>query len=234
MLDPFHIANHRLVQRAAKSVLETIPSKISASDTEASITALAYAELCRLGYPETWYYACHALVLLGSRSCASLSGREYMPAVEPVGTHNLITVDLSPMKNGYWGDCARSFYVQDGAVTNAPTAPDLAEGKQFLETLHAQMRTFVTPRTSFGELFQWANDRVQANGFENLDFLGNVGHSIVSRREDRLYIQADNSRLLSDVPLFTFEPHVKKRGGRWGFKHENIFFFDRDGRLEEL
>jgi len=234
MLDSSLIASHRLVQRAAKTVLEILAAKISASDTEASIAARAHAELCKLGYPETWYYDCHALVLLGSRSCASLSGREYVPAVEPVGAHNLVTIDLSPMKNGYWGDCARSFYVEHGAVTSTPTSPDLAEGKSFLETLHAQMRDFVTTRTSFGELFHWANECVQVNGFENLDFLGNVGHSIVRRREDRLYIQADNSRLLSEVPLFTFEPHVRKRGGLWGFKHENIFFFDRDGHLEEL
>jgi Xaa-Pro aminopeptidase len=228
------IANHRIVQHAAKAVLELLRTKIATTDTEASIAASAHAELCRLGFPDTWYHACPALVLLGSRSCASLSGRDYAPTDELVGAHNLVTVDLSPVRNGYWGDCARSFYVENGAVVDTPSSTDFAEGKRFLETLHTDMIAFVTPQTSFGQLFHWANERIKAGGFENLDFLGNVGHSIATQRQGRQYIEAGNAGRLSDVPLFTFEPHIRKVGGRWGFKHENIFFFDPHGRLEEL
>jgi hypothetical protein len=68
MRDASRVASHRVVQRAAKAVLSVLAAKVSAADTEASIAASAYAELCRLGYPETWYYSCPALVLLGSRS----------------------------------------------------------------------------------------------------------------------------------------------------------------------
>jgi hypothetical protein len=86
----------------------------------------------------------------------------------------------------------------------------------------------------FQELYDWTNERIKANGFENLDFLGNVGHSIATRREDRQYIEAQNVRQLRDVPFFTFEPHVREVGGNWGFKHENIFYFNQDGRVEKL
>lgn len=75
---------------------------------------------------------------------------------------------------------------------------------------------------------------VTRGGFENLDFLGNVGHSIATRREDRQYIEAKNMRLLKEVPFFTFEPHVREVGGMWGFKHENIFYFNQDGCVELL
>ncbi len=105
---------------------------------------------------------------------------------------------------------------------------------QFLESLHAEMRQTVRPEMEFHELFDWTNNRIKVGGFENLDFLGNVGHSIATRREDRQYIEVRNSRRLHEVPFFTFEPHVREIGGRWGFKHENIFFFNHDGRLEEL
>lgn len=228
------IAEHRAVQSAAKSVLTHLASRISASDTEASIAETAWRELCALGFPETWYYQCPAFVLSGSRSCVSISGRDYVPGSEAVGQFNLVTVDLSPVRNERWGDCARSFYIEGGRVVSEPVAPELASGKRFLQALHAEMRTTVHPEMKFHELYDWTNERIKAGGFENLDFLGNVGHSIATRREDRQYIDAQNTGQLKEAPLFTFEPHVREAGGKWGFKHENIFYFNQEGRVEEL
>jgi len=228
------IAEHRAVQSAAKSVLAILGSKISASDTESSIAETAYRELCTLGFPDTWYYKCPALVLSGSRSCLSMSGRDYVPNSEVIGQFNLVTVDLSPMRNGRWGDCARSFYIEGGCVVSEPVAPELAVGKRFLETLHAEMLSTVYPEMKFQELHDWTNERIRASGFENLDFLGNVGHSIATRREDRQYIEALNAHQLEEASFFTFEPHVREIGGRWGFKHENILFFNQNGRAEYL
>jgi len=34
--------------------------------------------------------------------------------------------------------------------------------------------------------------------------------------------------------LLTFEPHVRAVGGRWGFKHEEIYRFDASGRVIPL
>ena len=228
------IAEHREVQSAAKSVLASLVSKISASDTEASIAETAYRELCALGFSETWYYKCPAFVLSGSRSCTSISGRDYVPSSETIGQFNLVTVDLSPMRNGRWGDCARSFYIEKGCVVSEPLAPEMASGKRFLKFLHTEMQETVYPEMKFHELYDWANNRIKGSGFENLDFLGNVGHSIATRRKDRQYIEAQNIRQLKDVPFFTFEPHVRETGGKWGFKHENIFYFNQDGRVEKL
>lgn len=225
---------HRTVQQAAKLVLKNLSNQISAADTEKSIAAAAYRESCALGFPDTWYYNCPAFVLAGPRSCQSISGRAYVASDEPVGAHNLVTVDLSPVLNGHWGDCARSFYVEGGHVTSTPVAPEFAAGQQFLKVLHAHMQLTVHPDMTFHELFEWTNQRITSAGFENLDFLSNVGHSIATRREDRQYIEEKNACLLRDVPFFTFEPHVRQVGGRWGFKHENIFYFNREGSLEEL
>ncbi|GGP22034.1 M24 family metallopeptidase [Silvimonas iriomotensis] len=228
------IASHRVVQQAAKQVLADLTTQIAPDDTEQTIAAKAYAGLVALGYPDTWYYQCPALVLLGSRSCLSVSGREYTPANEPVGECNLVTVDLSPAADGLWGDCARSFYVEAGRVTDAPASLELAEGKAFLTDLHQRMQATVQPDWTFDKLFQWANAEISSAGFENLDFLGNVGHSIATSRADRQFIEANNAHLLGGVPFFTFEPHVRRKGERWGFKHENIFYFDASGVLAEL
>lgn len=228
------IAGHREVQSAAKSVLARLASKISASDTEASIAEIAYQELCALGFPETWYHKCPAFVLSGSRSCTSISGRDYVPNSETIGQFNLVTVDLSPIRNGRWGDCARSFYIEKGRVVTEPGAPELASGKHFLESLHTEMQETTYPEMKFHELYDWANARIKSRGFENLDFLGNVGHSIATCREDRQYIEAKNMRQLQEVPFFTFEPHVREVDGKWGFKHENIFYFNQNGHVEKL
>ena len=96
------------------------------------------------------------------------------------------------------------------------------------------MQQFVTAATTFQQLYEFANGQIEAGGYENLDYLGNIGHSVATRTEDRLFIDRNNLSLLSDVSCFTFKPHVRVRGGRWGFKHENIYFFDDDGKVEEL
>ena len=41
--------------------------------------------------------------------------------------------------------------------------------------LHQAMRAFVRPDTSFHDLYEFANEQIREEGFENLDFLGNVG-----------------------------------------------------------
>lgn len=234
MPNPELVSKHRAVQNIAKAVLDDLGARILPFDTERTIATKAYAALCHRGVSDTWYYNCPAFVLLGSRSCVSISGRDYEPSTEKVGTHNLITVDLSPVLGGCWGDCARSFYVENGQLTDSPISDEFKVGHDFLARLHAQMQVFVTPSKTFHELHEWANSRIGEAGFENLDFLGNVGHSIATSRDARQFIEQGNSALLGSVPFFTFEPHVREIEGKWGFKHENIFYFDRNGDAQEL
>jgi Xaa-Pro aminopeptidase len=224
----------RRVQAVAKDVLARLPNQITPEDSERSLVEKAIALLRERGVNQTWYHDCPALVLLGSRSCLSVSGRTYVPSEERVGQHNLITVDLSPLKDGACGDCARSLFVEDGAVTAMPHDPALAAGKRFLAALHAEMMQFVQPATTLDELFVCAERRIRDAGFENLDFLGNVGHAMARRREDRIFIERGNRRTLGEIGLFTFEPHVRQIGGKWGFKHEAIYFFNESGKIEEL
>lgn len=94
-------------------------------------------------------------------------------------------------------------------------------------------RSIVNPEMTFEELYVQMNEFILEEGFINLDFLGNFGHSIVRRREDRVYIEKGNHAKLSDVDYFTFEPHISVRGSRYGYKRENIYFFDQ-GILKEL
>ncbi|WP_248769690.1 M24 family metallopeptidase [Pseudomonas sp. MWU12-2345] len=222
------------VQAAAKSVLAQLVNHITPNSTEASIVRIAADMLTQLGYPDTWYYDCPAFVLLGSRSLASVSGRDYQPSEEAVGLRNLVTVDLSPRSGTVWGDCARSFYVEDGICRTMPLGDDFTRGYVAEQSLHDIMLRFVHPETTFNDLYELANESIIDAGFENLDFLGNVGHSICERRDQRLYIESGNNRRLGEVTCFTFEPHIRLRAGKWGYKHENIYYFDDDGAPCEL
>ncbi len=225
---------YRAVQHIAKTVLSELASSIGPDDTERTIAQRATTLLARSGISETWYHACPAFVLLGARSCLSISGKDYRPADEPVGQYNLVTVDLSPMRNGIWGDCARSFCIEQGRCVSTPVTSAFIRGIDAERYLHNQMIAFVRPYTSFEALFVFTNDLIQEIGYENLDFLGNVGHSIEFGGGRRRYIEPGNAEVLGNTRFFTFEPHVRAVGSAWGFKHEDIYFFDSDGRCKML
>ena len=230
----FEIMQHRQVQMAAKTALDKLAGLICAEDTEKSIAEKAHQLLCEQGYPDTWYYHCPALVLLGTRSCVSISGKDYEPRDEKVGYANLVTIDLSPTKDRYWGDYARSFPIENGRVARQPKQLEFQNGLTFLERMHQQMQQLVRPSTTFGQLFDWTNMRIRQGGFVNLDYRNNVGHSIAPDRDLRQFIESCNQVALSSVPFFSFEPFVRLKGGKWGFKREGIFFFNDQGVLEEL
>ncbi len=228
------IKDYKAVQASAKQVLAELCDVIGSDSTEQSIAAFATDRLSALGLPDTWYHSCPAFVLAGSRSCLSISGRDYAPSEERVGSNNLVTVDLSPCAGTIWGDCARSFPVEGSKVNLQPACSDFKRGVEAQARLHAEMKAFVNPDTTFSELHKFSNGLIASLGYKNLDFLGNVGHSIVTKLDNRIFIDANNDELLSTVPLFTFEPHIQEIGGVWGFKHENIYYFDALGEVTEL
>lgn len=228
-----NIEKHRAVQAAAKNVLLQLQGSLSPSDTERRIADRAKRLLTVSGITQTWYYDCPALVLAGSRTCLSLSGKDYIPSDEEIGPTNLVTVDLSPTVAGVWGDCARSFFIEDGIAVRHPRDLEFIKGVEALKVLHANLLTFATPDKTFEDLCKFAASQITALGFVNLDFRGNVGHTIESNPAMRSYMEAGNTRPLSSTRLFTFEPHIKALEGSWGFKHEEIYHFN-DSQLRAL
>jgi Xaa-Pro aminopeptidase len=222
------------VQTIARTVLADLASSIVPEDTERTIASRAVRLLAAHGVTETWYYDCPAMVLLGSRSCLSISGREYVPENEPVGLLNVVTVDLSPSRHGLWGDCARTFPVEDGRCTFDPQTPELRHGIEVEAMLHQSIQEFATPDTTFHDVHEFGNAEIERLGFANLDFLGNLGHSIASHLNGRQYVEPGNHLPLGAVAGFTFEPHIRRIGGIWGFKHEEIYYFDAEQRVRVL
>lgn len=231
---PRNLEKYKSVQSRARSVLKLIGSSISPRASEASIAAEATRRLSAAGLPHTWYYECPALVLAGQRSVESVPGAQYIPSDKPIGDNTVVTVDLSPRDGTIWGDCARTYFVENGKVCLRPVRTKFRDGYECLRRLHDRMREFVTVDTSFRSLYEYANGLIESYGFENLDFRNNLGHSIETRLPDRRFVDGNTLDKLSSRQYFTFEPHIRQSGGRWGFKHEDIYYFEQDGSVVVL
>jgi len=90
------------------------------------------------------------------------------------------------------------------------------------------MIEIATPETSMHELCSLINQSIETMGYKNLDFRGNLGHSIEKHLDDRRYIEANNQTMLGDCNMFTLEPHICRTIDTLGFKMENIYYFEND------
>lgn len=238
-MDEIDLKCYREVQSIAKKTIEFLNGFIKKGVSEIEISQVADDYMISKGIDSFWYYDVGALVLVGDRTILSISGREYKPTDKLVNTNDLVTVDLSPQVNGYWGDYARLFVISEGKVTNLDdylSKGDVIEQVSGLKTekeLHNQLLKIARPDMTFNELYEIMNNKIIDFGFSNLDFKGNLGHSIEKRIEDRKYIEKGNNLKLSEVFLFTFEPHIQKIDGLYGYKMENIYYF-KENTLQEL
>lgn len=134
-----------------------------------------------------------------------------------------------------WGDYARTIIVENGMVVEdigLIENPEWKSGLQMEEKLHAELLRFATKETTFEKLYYHMNEFIVENGFVNLDFMGNLGHSIVKTKGDRVYIEKGNMTKLGDVKYFTFEPHIAFPDSKYGYKKENIYYFNENGLME--
>lgn len=200
------------------------------------VRQLCEEKMLALGADSFWYWDVGAFCFAGEDTTVSVSGKNYQTSDRRIQENDIITIDLSPQCGQIWGDYARTIILENGQVTDEISTIKNAEwkaGLQMEDLLHAELKRFATPETSFEELYYHINEMIRQNGFENLDFMGNLGHSIVQRKEDRIYIEKGNTAKLSAVSLFTFEPHICRNGGKYGYKKENIYYWE-DGTLCEL
>ncbi|KTD86007.1 hypothetical protein UQ64_18025 [Paenibacillus etheri] len=83
---------------------------------------------------------------------------------------------------------------------------------------------------TFEEVYLYMNGVIKQLDYINLDFSGNLGHTIEFNKDNRKYFELGNKMQLSEASFFTFEPHIKHTNGEYGFKREDIYYF-RNGEL---
>lgn len=216
------------IQQTAKDTIQFARQNIHAGMTLKDVRELCEKKLLELGTDSFWYWDVGAFVFAGDETTISISGTQYKTSDRIIAENDIITIDLSPQNNNIWGDYARTLVVQNGVVIadDQIANPEWKRGVEMEKLLHHQMMQFVTPQTTFEELYFYMNDFIQKSGYINLDFMGNLGHSIVTKKDDRIYIEKGNKQHLGDVAYFTFEPHISLPGSKYGFKRENIYYFE--------
>ena len=223
------------IQLAAKKTIEYIQSIIKPGMNLLEIRRLCEDKLLELGADSFWYWDVGAFVFAGDETTVSVSGKQYVTSDRVIENNDIITIDLSPQRGKIWGDYARTIILENGKVVDDIELIQNQEwksGLQMEEKLHAELLTFVTKETTFEELYYYMNEFILKNGFVNLDFMGNLGHSIVKVKSDRVYIEKGNKSKLGEVKYFTFEPHIAFPDSKYGYKKENIYYFAGDRLLE--
>ena len=224
------------VQQIAKQTMSFIKSEIKVGMSLQELRQLAESKMFALGATSFWYWDIGAFVFSGDETTLSISGKSYRTANKIIEENDIITVDLSSQVGNIWGDYARTIIIENGVVINDKNKISNAEWKNGLlmeDKLHSELLSFATSETTFEELYHHINDFIIANGYINLDFMGNLGHSIATNKNDRIYIEKGNKALLGSVKYFTFEPHIAVKGSKYGFKKENIYYF-KNYKLVEL
>jgi 8-oxo-dGTP pyrophosphatase MutT (NUDIX family) len=223
------------IQLAAKQTIEYIKNTIKPGMNLLEIRKLCEEKLLELGADSFWYWDVGAFVFAGDETCVSVSGKQYVTSDRVIGNNEIITIDLSPQVGNIWGDYARTIIVENGMVVEdigLIENPEWKSGLQMEEKLHAELLRFATKGTTFEKLYYHMNEFIVENGFVNLDFMGNLGHSIVKTKGDRVYIEKGNMTKLGDVKYFTFEPHISFSDSKYGYKKENIYYFVENGLME--
>lgn len=224
------------VQQIAKQTMSFIKSQIKVGMSLQELRHIAENKMLSLGATSFWYWDIGAFIFSGDETTLSVSGKHYRTANRLIANNDIITVDLSPQVGNVWGDYARTIIIENGVVVNDVNKISNTEWKNGLlmeEKLHSELLSFATPETTFEELYLHINKFISANGYINLDFMGNLGHSIVTHKDDRIYIEKGNNETLGSVKYFTFEPHIAVKGSKYGFKKENIYSF-KNNKLVEL
>ena len=223
--------NYLEVQNIAKQTIDYIKTVIKPNMNLREIRKLCEDKMLSLGADSFWYWNVGAFVFAGDETTVSVSGKEYSTSEKIIESDDIVTIDLSPQIGDIWGDYARTVIVENGCVVkslNEITRDDWRDGLIMERKLHERMMEIISPYMTFEELYYLMNEYIKNEGYINLDFMGNLGHSIVRNKEDRIYIEKGNKTKLGDVSYFTFEPHISVQGSKYGYKREDIYYFDNN------
>ena len=226
---------YREVQQIAKKTIEYARTIIKPGMNLLKLRELCEQKMLDLGADSFWYWDIGAFIFSGDETTVSVSGKSYITSNRVIAENDIVTIDLSPQCENVWGDYARTIIIENGTVVDKfqVSNEEWKRGLLMEDKLHSEMIAFVNTETTFEELYYHINGLILNECFINLDFMGNLGHSIVKNKNERVYTEKGNIQKISDVKYFTFEPHISVPGSKYGYKKENIYYFD-NGKLVQL
>ncbi len=222
-------------QNMAKETMLELNREITVGMSEKDISLLAQKKMEEKGSDEWWYHNIPGLVLLGKHSAVSVGSKDLRLTDEyRVAENDIITIDIAPTYRKGWGDYARTLFMEDGKLCplDHPQDPKHKEGLDAELYIHRYMVEHCNPDMTYEEIFETLNAEIRKIGFRNLDFKGNLGHSIEIDQADRIYLEKGNTRTVREAGKpFTLEPHIANCAD-YGFKRENIYLIEGDRFVE--
>ncbi len=140
------------------------------------------------------------------------------PSLLETADRDVVIVDVHPiLPDGHWGDCTRTRIIGD--------VPEAQRALADLERIHTEELARVRPGMPASDLFGRVNGRLESEGFELLDLLANIGHSLTAGAAYlHNFIDAGN-----DTPMWgawAVEPFARRDG--YAVKIEDLVWFGRD------
>ena len=226
---PVYLEDSQKAQQIARETLNELDAILHVGMSEKEIYDFVCTRMKEKGSGDFWYHGLGAMVLLGDRGRLSISGKDYSPDENNrISERDVVTVDCSPTFNGAWGDYARTFFIENGQAVpkDSPQDPEFVRGLEAELHLHRVLTEELNPDMTYHEIFRRLTDEIQALGFENLDFHGNLGHSIEEDEKDRICIEENNyESVRKHGKPITLEPHIALPGSTFAYKRENIYYF---------
>lgn len=230
-MDFEELKHYRKVQDAARYTLDSITEFIKPGGSEADLVRKCDELQRNAGVDGYWYKSLPALVLAGDRTTLAISRTPYVPSDTPIQEYDLVTIDLNPSIAGYCGDYARTYYIEGGVARRSPQFDeDFLAGAHAQEHLHTKLMQVAHAEMTFNDLYQIMCEEIDHLGVEQLDYLG---HAVQKNMQHLDFVAPDVKLTLGEAGLFTLEPQIRLKGCSYGFKHENIYFFN-DRHLQEL
>jgi Xaa-Pro aminopeptidase len=201
-------------QRVALAATEAACAAAAPGVSERELELVASDAMRRAGVEAVWTIT-NVGIGEGARVCFPTDG----PTDRRLDDVGVAVIDVHPIgADGSWGDCTRTALVGDDAAAD--------EAFDALARIHHETLAACRPGMPASELFGACFERIEAAGFELLDQLGNIGHSLTAGAAYlHEFIDAGN-----DTPMWgawAIEPFVGL--GELGLKLEDLMWFGRDG-----
>ncbi|MCU1699211.1 MAG: hypothetical protein JWR34_5274 [Mycobacterium sp.] len=127
-------------------------------------------------------------------------------------------IDVHPVVDGWWGDCTRTFVVGD--------QPEYLEAKDEIQTIHETVLAAAYPGMPANELWAAFHDSIAGTGWNHMDRLGNIGHSIGQNVSyTKGYIDRHNTTRMWGG--WAVEPFIGNHN--YGVKVEDVVWFGSEG-----
>ena len=199
-------------QRATIAIVEELADEIHPGRSERDLAARAEELALARGATGFW-----TPVAVGAGAGNLVCHPDFPPTERAVADVDLVYLDVTPDFGGWPGDVTRSVVVGADAARERV----LADCRRIELAVIAAIR----PGMQAKELFAVARALIDADGYELLDLLGNIGHDLGRDAEVTGFIDPRN-----ETPMWgcwAIEPHIGMDGV--GAKVEDLVWIGEEG-----